>query len=59
MPFSATTADLYVQPFEKALEIIAEAGFQDIEPDLQGFTDVLDKQSLNAVTLECSPPPIE
>lgn len=34
MQFSAATANLYLQPFEQVLEIIAAAGFQNIELDL-------------------------
>jgi len=34
MQLSIATANLYLQPFEQVLEIIAEAGFQNIELDL-------------------------
>jgi sugar phosphate isomerase/epimerase len=34
MQLSVATANLYLQPFEQTLEIIAEAGFQNIELDL-------------------------
>ena len=34
MQFSVATANLYFQPFEQVLEIIADAGFQNIELDL-------------------------
>ena len=34
MQISAATANLYTKPFEQVLEIISEAGFQNIELDL-------------------------
>jgi len=34
MQLSVATANLYMQPFERALNIFAEAGFQNIELDL-------------------------
>lgn len=34
MIFSTATANLYFYPFEQTLEIIAEAGFHNIELDL-------------------------
>ena len=34
MQLSVATANLYFQPFERVIEIIAEAGFQYIELDL-------------------------
>jgi sugar phosphate isomerase/epimerase len=34
MKLSVATANLYLQPFEQVLEIIAEAGFQNIELDM-------------------------
>jgi sugar phosphate isomerase/epimerase len=34
MQLSIATANLFVQPFERALDIIADTGFQNIELDL-------------------------